>query len=185
MMHHIRPYQIFERLIDTQITVMIPTESSAKSRSVMMLETALLIAVARQTNVSSILEIGTAYGYTALHLARNTDANVTTVDIDSPVVRMYKGEPEEERINEVCADSKTLPTRSYQMIFIDGDHSASGIMADTKYAFQCSPSVVAWHDYGNADYPDVKPYLDKVSDAYELFHVNDSWLVFWFREGLG
>lgn len=182
MMHHIRPYQIFERLQDPELNLLIPVRSSRETRSVMMLETALLVAVARQSNIHSILEIGTAYGYTALHLARNTDAMITTVDVDVPNVRMYKGEPEQSRIQELCQDSKSLSIRNYEMVFIDGDHSRDGIAADTKFAFQCSPLVVAWHDYGNPDEPDVKPFLDTLAE--ETYHIEDSWIVLWFKEGL-
>jgi hypothetical protein len=184
MIRTIRPWQIFERLQENEIRLLIPTRRSSETRSVMMLETALLVAVARKARVQTILEIGTSHGYTTLHLARNTDARITTVDVVEPGVRVYRGEPEESRITELCQDSKTISIRNYEMVFIDGDHSIEGVREDTKLVFQCSPLVIAWHDYGNPIEPEVKPYLDKVSEAYELYHVEDSWLCFWFREGL-
>lgn len=184
MMHHIRPYQIFERLQENELRLVIPTRRSSETNSVMMLETALLVAVARQLNIHSILEIGTCHGYTTLHLARNTEARITTVDIAVPNTRVYKGEPEEHRIIELCEDSKMLSPINYEMVFVDGDHSTEGIREDTKLAFRCSPRVIAWHDYRNANYPDVASYLDHVSEAYELYHVEDSWMVFWFQGGL-
>jgi hypothetical protein len=184
MTHTVRPWQIFERLQETELRLVIPTRRSSETRSVMMLETALLVAVARMARIQTILEIGTSRGYTTLHLARNTDARITTVDVAEPDIRVYKGEPEESRIVELCQDSKTISIRNYEMVFVDGDHSIEGVREDTKLAFKCSPLVVAWHDYRNSDYPEVTDYLDKVSEAYDLYHVEDSWLCFWFREGL-
>lgn len=184
MMHSVRPWQIFDRLQKNELRLLIPTVPSAVSHSVRMLETALLVAVARMACVQTILEIGTCHGYTTLHLARNTDARITTVDVAEPTIRVYKGEPEESRITEICQDSKTISIRNYEMVFVDGDHSIEGVREDTKLAFQCSPLVVAWHDYKNPDYPDVTTYLDHISDAYDVYHVEDSWLCFWFREEL-
>ena len=184
MIHTLRPWHIFERLQENELRLLIPTVPSAVSHSVRMLETALLVAVARMARIQAILEIGTSHGYTTLHLARNTDARITTVDVAEPSIRVYKGEVEEPWITELCQDSKTLSIRNYEMVFVDGDHSTEGVREDTKLAFKCSPLVIAWHDYGNPTEPEVKPYLDKVSEAYDLYHVEDSWLCFWFREGL-
>ena len=179
-MKTIRPFEIFGRLGgDNNLQLVIPSQSSAVSRSVMMLETALLVAAARITNSRKILEIGTSLGYTALHLARNVEGSqITTVDIvDIP--RVYE---DRDQITQIIGPSDTITVQNYDMVFIDGDHGIESLVWDTNFSFQCSPSVVAWHDYGNASEPDVKPFLDSLK--IPLYNVGDSWLVFWFKEGL-
>lgn len=58
----------------------------------------------------------------------------------------------------------------FDLIFIDGDHSASGIRNDLEGWWpQLAPDgLFAGHDYGNPNFPDVKTQVDAFADEYGL-----------------
>jgi hypothetical protein len=179
----IRPWQMFSKLADQHINMIIPKEPSAVSHSVMALETQLLVTAARLCGARKILEIGTGMGYTSLHLAANTLAEITTFDIEErEIVFPIKGKVHIERL---VGPPKTLTPKPYDMVFIDGDHSYKGVDWDTRLAFECNPRVIAWHDFRNPSEPTVAEYIMDCVDPFEdLYHVEDSWLVFWFKGGI-
>jgi len=48
-----------------------------------------------------------------------------------------------------------------------------------KFAFdQDHAACIAWHDFGNPQCPAVGPYLSKLSETKEMFHVEGTTLVF-------
>ncbi len=182
-MHHIRPYRLFEKLTgDREVLYRIPEVRGEESKTIFALETLILVAAARITNSQSILEIGTSWGYNAFHLARNTSAMVTTVDIQGKLAYAWSEEPCEERIRTIIDNSRNLPEMSRDMIFIDGDHSHAAVKADSEYALRNANKVVGWHDYSDIQLG-TKHYLDELSRTRDLYHIEDSWIVLWFKEG--
>ncbi|MBY0074708.1 class I SAM-dependent methyltransferase [Priestia aryabhattai] len=51
------------------------------------------------------------------------------------------------------------------LIFIDGDHTAEGVLLDTLLARQIirKGGIICWHDYGNATVPDVTAVIDDLN----------------------
>jgi len=183
MIQPVRPWQIFSKLgFNNQVRLVIPTLPGRETESVMSLETELLIAVARIVRAKTILEIGTSMGYTSLHLAMNTWASIITVDKEHKPCA-FEQTKWESRIKRVDSDIFDLnfsdPT---DMVFCDVNYSAETVVRATSIAFGCDPKVVAWHDYSHPEVLAPKPILDALSESRDLIHVEDSSLVFWFKE---
>jgi hypothetical protein len=179
----IRPWQLFQHLGDNnRVEMVIPTIPGTESLTVFALETQLLIAAARIVKAQAILEVGTSLGYTAMHLAMNTDAEmIWTMDLVKKP-RVFDGVRKgwAGRIRSFIASTEDLPPDDVDMVFIDGDHSREWLERDTEFAFKCNPRVIAWHDYGYSGAPDVKPYLNELAETKDITHVEDSMLCFWF-----
>jgi predicted O-methyltransferase YrrM len=65
-------------------------------------------------------------------------------------------------------------------VFIDGDHSAAGVAADSSLAAAIlrPGGVVVWHDYGNPAV-EVTAVLDRlVADGWPIRHVDSTWLAY-------
>lgn len=177
-----RPWQIFEHLNgNANLNIQIPKEPGTKTRTVYMLETALLVAAARIVNAKTILEIGTSHGYTALHLAKNTDADILTVDIE-PLEQVWKGTEYESRITYNPARQVTLDHAD--MVFIDGGHDRENVKRDTEWAVSLNPKLIAWHDYLDPRQNELTVYIQEFAYDHDLIHVQDSRMAFWFKEDL-
>lgn len=68
------------------------------------------------------------------------------------------------------------------LVFVDGGHDREILDADTLNAFRMvtAGGCVAWHDYGNPEYPDVAEYLDRIERP--IFHVEETRLCLWFSD---
>lgn len=184
MIRTFRPWQIFEKLgMDNSLSLTIPTVPGTTSRTVFMLETALLIAAARIVRAQSILEIGTCMGYTAMHLAMNTEAHITSWDIEHRP-QVWEGTKWEKRIRYVMVPQRRNKPKPYDMVFIDANHDYDFVRKDTARALEHSPKCIAWHDYSNPMEPGVMKYLSEWAGEHNLIHVADSWLCFWFKDDL-
>lgn len=180
-----------------------------------MLETALLIAVAQAVSARRIFEFGTFLGTTTFNLALNlpTNGRVFTLDLDSDSAQELNQHPADapltnthlashldfegsrvaERITQLRGNSIEFDfspwAGSIDLVFVDGGHDLETVTADTQAAFRLvanhRPSCVLWHDYRNADYPDLTAYMDQLSTARELFHIEDTMLCAWFSEPIG
>ncbi|HSC57287.1 MAG TPA: hypothetical protein VLC51_08780 [Nitrospira sp.] len=183
MIRTVRPWQIFSKLgFNNQVRLVIPTLPGRETESVMSLETELLIAAARIVGARSILELGTSMGYTSLHLAMNTDAAITTVDRERKPCA-FDQTTWESRIVRIDSDIFDLDfTEPTDMVFCDVNYTPDTVMRATVVAFACDPRVVAWHDYSHPEVLAPKPILDALSESRDLIHVEDSSLVFWFKE---
>lgn len=184
MIRTFRPWQIFEHLgPENHLSLAIPTVPGTTSRTVFMLETALLIAAARIVRAKTILEIGTCMGYTAMHLAMNTEARITAWDIEHRP-QVWEGTKWGKRINYQMVPQKRNRSKQFDMVFVDANHDYSHVKADTKTALAVGPSCIVWHDYNNPMEPGVMKYLSELAQDHNLIHVQDSWLAFWFKEDL-
>jgi len=183
MMHHIRPYRIFQHLgEDTDVQLKIPTMRGTESLTVMAIDTLLLIAVARIIHAKSILELGTGLGYTALHLAQNTTADIITLDSENkPWV--FCGTRWSESITTLTGSVEDINPNPVDMVFCDINPDLELCQICTRLAFDCKPKVIAWHDYRNAVYPAQTDNLDRLSQTHAIYHVEDTGMCFWFADG--
>jgi hypothetical protein len=177
---HIRPYQLFAHLgSDRDVHYRIPSESGVISGTVSSLDTLCLIAAVRIAKPKTLLEFGTGLGYNAYHLCWNTDISITTIDKDERPAAYLPHFA--DRVERVTSDVMAFqPSHSYDMTFCDVN--IPGVTERcTEIAFSVNPKVMAWHDYGHPLCPHVKPYLDSLD--LPLVHIEDSLMVFWFRDG--
>lgn len=183
MMHHIRPWRIFQYLgDDNEVSLKIPPMRGTESLTVMAIDTLLLIAVARIIQAKSIFEIGTGLGYTSLHLARNTAAEIVTVD-NRRLECVFDGTEWESRIIQVIGDIANAERMQADMVFCDINPDLDCCRISTRLAFDCTPKVIAWHDYRNAVYPAQTENLDQLAETHEIYHVEDTGMCFWFADG--
>ena len=185
-MHHIRPFRLFSQLPadDRDILYHIPEMSGSESLTVFSLDTLILVAAARIFMVGTMLEIGTSHGYNAFQFARNTRAEVTTIDIASRDRYAWDGYLCSRRIHRTIGKTSDCEPSPYDMVFIDADHSYEWVKKDTEFAVKCEPKVIAWHDYTNHRDGQVTEYLDELAQTMDIYHIEDSWIALWFRDGL-
>lgn len=117
-----------------------------------------------------VLEIGSAWGYSAIAMAlagadwvmavdphprddwyQTMQANLTFYGVADRVsiVRRYVQEIE-------------LPQRFFQFAFIDGDHEYLSVVRDLKICKAAGIPQVACHDYGEENCPGVKQAIDEL-----------------------
>ena len=135
-------------------------------------ETAVLQELARGRRV---LEIGSAYGYSAVAMALAGAVSVDAVDPHTWIPGsegVMRGNLEAHGV----ADRVTihlglswdvlpaLEPGTYGLLFIDGDHSRGALMRDVTLGrpLLAPGGVIAAHDYGEAVNPDVRPLLDEL-----------------------
>ena len=139
-------------------------------------ELASLCSLARIFKPRRVVEIGTAGGWTTLHLARNTpgDCRIFTVDLppvsashaarfsDPHLVRAagnaardFGNEP---KITQILHDSTTLEwdrllDGPVDFALIDGSHLYEHVRADTERLWNvlAPGAVVLWHDYATVE----------------------------------
>lgn len=130
------------------------------------------------TDVKAVLEIGTAYGYSAIQLALG-GANVCTVDphtgygamhdsLERLRCNLYKAGEVGERVVPIVATSQVaLPGlcvagARFDVVFIDGDHRRDAVLFDVEWAEKLlrPGGVIAAHDYDEVTCPGVREALD-------------------------
>ena len=94
---------------------------------------------------------------------------------DDPKIKLIKH-------NSQTFDFKKLD-KKFDLIFIDGDHSYNGVLADTRNAFKLlkdENSILVWHDYGftaeDIHYGVFAAILDGIPEAEHahLYHVSNT-----------
>lgn len=65
-------------------------------------------------------------------------------------------------------------------VFIDGDHSLTGVSHDTQWARRVirDGGVIVWHDCGCQDCPEVLEYIESVDDGYFITKIEGTYLCF-------
>jgi predicted O-methyltransferase YrrM len=196
-MKHIRPWQFFSMYDGQDRDVVLPIPRRRGLGGLTAIETLILITAARMVEAKRIFEFGTFLGATTLSLARNTGAEIVTLDLSPEEAQGLAQNPSEaeitsvhlanpldfegrgERITVLHGNSLTYDFaplyRSFDFVFIDAGHELPNLISDTENALKLatSKSCIAWHDYGNPEYPELKQYLDAMPD---LLHVEDSWI---------
>jgi predicted O-methyltransferase YrrM len=125
---------------------------------------AFLKALARRIPRCRYLEIGTLRGESIVNVAQVAEECVSVSLSEEEMLEFgwpanyvknnglfLKNIPNLKRIghNSRTFDFSTLG--KFDMIFVDGDHSYEGVVADTRTAFgllRNDQSVIVWHDYG-------------------------------------
>ncbi len=124
---------------------------------------ALLKALGRGFEGLDFLEIGTWRGETIINMA-DIARRCVSISLPDEMVRKARGEKVarmqrlfsegKENIQHIHQDSKSLDPkslgRSFDLIFIDGEHSYEGVYTDTKNAFELlkdERSMIVWHDF--------------------------------------
>jgi precorrin-6B methylase 2 len=137
---------------------------------------ALLCLLSRVSG--NMMEVGTWYGKTTYEIAvRYPDRTIYTVDyLENRIGDKEQNARAEffdlckhaRHLNNVQFDyvpSYDIDYKKYdniQMIFIDGDHSYSGVKIDTIKALECETvKIIAWHDARNGHDFGVNKYLSE------------------------
>ncbi len=105
-----------------------------------------------------VLEIGTAYGYSTVAMA-SVAKKVVTID-------PHQTHAVEDRVDIKVGTSQEwcpqLELESFDLAFIDGDHTGPGVWHDVKWAQRLvkKGGYIACHDYGEDTCPEIQPTLD-------------------------
>jgi predicted O-methyltransferase YrrM len=141
-----------------------------------------------------VLEIGSAYGYSAVAMALG-GAKVTAVDPHAwlnsytTMIQNLIAYDVLDNVEIIQQDSWTaLPKlfadgRTFDLIWIDGDHEAHTVSHDVAWAIQLvrKGGTIACHDYDEATCPGVRQALDawrpppRVVDTLALYGPGDGW----------
>lgn len=125
----------------------------------------MLCRVAKAIKAKKYFEIGTWLGLSAYNIhinSNNTEIYTLDIPYDHEEIRLYNI-PEEvfgfyshnfKLIHHLKADSKDFDHKAYlnsfDLVFIDGNHSLEYVKNDTKIALELiknDNSIIAWHDY--------------------------------------
>lgn len=164
-MKTVKPREIFNLLEDDGWSVTVPMPRGPfgleVGQGLTLLETFLLIAIARIVNAEYIFEFGTHHGATARALVRNTDAAVTTMDRESCPI------PLPPTIRQIVCDSRDWkPDKTdhakYNLVFVDGGHDPETFANDCYLAHRilAPGGIIVWHDCGNPEFPHIEEFLE-------------------------
>ena len=149
----------------------------------------MLLKIAVCTEPKRVMEIGSYRGYTALFLAQHisSDAKIVTIDRHADHGEAYCkisfARMIERRVGETdrAMFARDEPA-SYDLIFVDADHSYSSVRNDTELVLPLlSPAgFIVWHDYANWGYfsgqNGVPEYLGELGGKLPIAHVAGSTL---------
>ena len=107
------------------------------------------------TTPNSILEIGFRRGNSALMWLINSSATLMSLDIDDFSVKSVQllESTFPDRFRYMQCDSRNFKSEeTFDLIFIDGDHSFEGIEGDIKMSLQLNPKYLVLDDYFHGDH---------------------------------
>lgn len=149
----------------------------------------LLVKLALCTRPRRLLEVGSFRGYATKLLAAHTqkDSVIVAVDRDPRHGEAYRGLPEaakiERRVGEVGPEAfATDAAGSYDLIFLDADHSYAAVRRDTELLLPllAPDGLFIWHDYANwgrvSGRNGVPQYLHEIAATRRLGWVQGTWL---------
>ena len=164
----VRPHWIFDRVPQDAPLISLPTPMR-NNGSLTVLESFLLISLARSLNARRIFEIGTFHGLTARNLVRNVEgAEIFTLDlvpcdfVDEPRIHAIRGHSVVYRgqLDDTDPLSVSSLWATFDLVLVDGGHDYETVVSDSGLAFalvdRTRPSAIVWHDFGNPQYPDVE-----------------------------
>ncbi len=147
----------------------------------------MLLKLVVCTKPKKLMEIGSFRGYTALYLAQHVtpETKIVTVDRYPDHGEAYRNTAYADRIERRVGDINPALFQSdrlgsYDVIFIDADHSYAGVKRDTELVLPLvSPTgFILWHDYANWGYFDgkngVPEYLRELSETLPIAHIAGS-----------
>ncbi|HEX7516619.1 MAG TPA: class I SAM-dependent methyltransferase [Chthoniobacterales bacterium] len=159
------------------------------SWSTLLADLLMLLKIALCTEPRRLMEIGSFRGYTALLLAQHIspEAKIVTIDRHPDHGEAYRETSLagmiERRIGETNSAmfARDEPA-SYDLIFVDADHSYRSVRSDTELVLPLlSPAgFIVWHDYANWGYfsgqNGVPEYLRELAAKLPIGHVPGSTL---------
>jgi len=213
-MIRIRPHHLFD-LVQTpsyearMVKIVLPDQ-----RAPILLDTAILLALAKLVQPKTYFEFGTYLGVQLINVAANLppESRLYTLDLDEESVTAQQDTKQrqltveylhakqqkklafvcssfEERITPLRGDSNTYDFAPFHgrmdMLFVDGGHEFPTLQSDTDNAFKMLSrdrvGCIAWHDYGNKNYPGLRTFIDGLSETRDMFFVEESWMVFFIH----
>jgi predicted O-methyltransferase YrrM len=149
----------------------------------------MLAKIAKCLRPGKVLEIGSFRGYTARILAENTgpDTQIVAFDRDPRHGAAYRGTPLSARIErrvgvvEAAAFAGDAP-RSFDLIFIDADHTYGAVKHDTGVMLPllAPGGMMVWHDYANwgrfSKKNGVPEALHELAQTLPVVAIGGSWL---------
>jgi hypothetical protein len=159
------------------------------SWSTPLADVVMLLKIAGCAEPKRLMEIGSYRGYTALFLAQHIspDARIVAIDRHPDHGEAYRKTSAASKIERrVGATNRAMFAQdepaSYDLIFIDADHSYESVRNDTELILPLlSPAgFVVWHDYANWGYfsgeNGVPEYLGELGATLPIGHVAGSTL---------
>jgi hypothetical protein len=176
----------------------------------MLLETAVLLALAKLVQPRTFFEFGTLLGVETLNMAANLPlhSQIYTLDLDETSMLDLQQDKNDKSLSEIhmlmrdklaflgtrygskitrlYGDSNRFDFSPFHgridMVYVDGGHDLRTLTSDTTTAYDIlsrdHPACIAWHDFGNPRHPAVGPYLSELSATEDLFHVEETMMVF-------
>jgi hypothetical protein len=149
----------------------------------------MLLKIAVCTEPKRLMEIGSYRGYTALSLAQHIspDATIVTIDRNPDHGEAYRETSLARMIERRVGETDRVmfardALASYDLIFVDADHSYSSVRNDTELVLPLlSPAgFIVWHDYANWGYFNgengVPEFLGELGAKLPIGHVAGSTL---------
>jgi Methyltransferase domain len=115
------------------------------------------------------------------------DRSLTAIHMEMQHKLAFLASSYERKITRLYGDSNAFDfsrfSRRMDMIYIDGGHDLRTLTSDTQNAFKMlsedHSACIVWHDFSNPKHPAVGPYLLELSKSKELFHVEETMMVFY------
>ncbi len=136
-----------------------------------------LANLVKKAEAERILEIGTAHGYSTLHLVKNLpeSGKVITYEFSKPSfeaakINFYQARQElkiEQRFGNVKACKKLLKERCFDLVFIDGQKT------DTLSFWKLIQPVV--HEKTIVVVDDVEKFSEKMKEFLEFIKTQSKW----------
>ena len=116
------------------------------------------------TTPNSILEIGFRRGNSALMWLITPSATLMSLDLDDfPIKSVQLLESQfPNRFKYLQCDSRIFKSEeTFDLIFIDGDHSVEGIESDIKMSLQLNPKYLVLDDYFHGDHQEIHKVISQ------------------------
>ena len=149
----------------------------------------MLAKIAKCLRCKRVLEIGSFRGYTTKLLAEHTgpDTRIVALDSDARHGAAYRDTPLaakiERRVGVVGAAAFAEDARqSYDLIFIDSDHTYGAVKHDTEVMLPllAPKGIMLWHDYANwgrfSKRNGVPEALHELAQTLPVVAIGGSWL---------
>ncbi len=103
--------------------------------------------------------------------------------------RKYLQSANRHLVRQILQDSMKFDAaphaKCFQYVFVDANHELAYVRRDTENALtmldDTGRACIAWHDYGNPQFPELTQYLDELAHELPLYHVANTMLVFHLR----